>query len=165
MRIVLIGPMGTGKSSIGKILAKKINFKFIDTDKLIEIQEGIKIKEIFNLKGESYFRDLEVEVLEETLTARSAVIATGGGIVQREKSRLLLENEKSVFFLNSSVKRQFERTKGSDKRPLLNNSDNFKTLKELYKKRLPHYENVSRYKIEMDDKTNEEIVEQILKNT
>ena len=165
MRIILIGPMGSGKSSIGKILAKKINFKFIDTDKLIEIQEGIKIKEIFNLKGESYFRDLEVEVLEETLTARSAVIATGGGIVQREKSRLLLENEKNVFFLNSSVKRQFERTKDSDKRPLLNKGDSFKTLKELYKKRLPHYENVSRYEIEMDDKTNDEIVEQILKNT
>ena len=165
MRIILIGPMGSGKSSIGKILAKKIDFKFIDTDKLIEIQEGIKIKEIFNLKGESYFRDLEVKILKETLTARSAVIATGGGIVQREKSRLLLENEKNVFFLNSSVKRQFERTKDSDKRPLLNKGDNFKTLKELYEKRLSHYENVSRYKIEMDDKTNEEIVEQILKNT
>ena len=157
--------MGSGKSSIGKILAKKIDFKFMDTDKLIEIQEGIKIKEIFNLKGESYFRDLEVKVLKETLTSRSTVIATGGGIVQREKNRLLLENEKNVFFLNSSVKRQFERTKDSDKRPLLNKGDNFKTLKELYKKRLPHYENVSRYKIEMDDKTNEEIVEQILKNT
>ena len=165
MRIVLIGPMGSGKSSIGKILAKKIDVKFLDTDKLIEIQEGIKIKEIFNLKGESYFRDLEVEILEETLTARSAVIATGGGIIQREKSRLLLENEKNVFFLNSSVKRQFERTKNSDKRPLLNTGDSFKTLKELYKKRLPHYENVSRYEIEMDDKTNDEIVEQILKNT
>tara|TARA_B100000614_G_scaffold38485_1_gene30898 strand:- start:23 stop:520 length:498 start_codon:yes stop_codon:yes gene_type:complete len=165
MRIVLIGPMGSGKSSIGKILAKKIDVKFLDTDKLIEIQEGIKIKEIFNLKGESYFRDLEVKVLNETLTARSAVIATGGGIVQRKENRLLLENEKDVFFLNSSVKRQFERTKDSDKRPLLNKGDNFKTLKELYKKRLPHYENVSRYKIEMDDKTNDEIVEQILKNT
>ena len=165
MRIILIGPMGSGKSSIGKILAKKINFKFIDTDKLIEIQEGIKIKDIFSLKGESYFRDLEVKVLKETLIARSAVIATGGGIVQREKSRFLLENEKNVFFLNSSLKRQFERTKDSDKRPLLNKGDSFKTLKELYKKRLPHYENVSRYKIEMDDKTNDEIVEQILKNT
>ncbi len=165
MRIVLIGPMGSGKSSIGKILAKKIDFKFIDTDKLIEIKEGIKIKEIFNSKGESYFRDLEVKVLEETLTAQIAVIATGGGIVEREKNRLLLENEKNVFFLNSSVKRQFERTKDSDKRPLLNKGDNFKTLRELYKKRLPHYENVSRYEIEMDNKTNEEIVEQIIKNT
>ena len=165
MRIVLIGPMGSGKSSIGKILAKKIDFKFIDTDKLIEIQEGTKIKEIFNSKGESYFRDLEVEVLEETLTAQIAVIATGGGIVEREKNRLLLENEKNVFFLNSSVKRQFERTKDSDKRPLLNKGDNFQTLRELYKKRLPYYENVSRYEIEMDNKTNEEIVEQIIKNT
>ena len=165
MRIVLIGPMGSGKSSIGKILAKKIDFKFIDTDKLIEIQEGIKIKEIFNSKGESYFRDLEVKILEETLTSKSAVISTGGGIVQREKNRLLLENEKNVFFLNSSVKRQFERTKDSDKRPLLNKGDNFQTLRELYKKRLPYYENVSRYEIEMDNKTNEEIVEQIIKNT
>ena len=165
MRIVLIGPMGSGKSSIGKILAKKIDFKFIDTDKLIEIQEGIKIKEIFNSKGERYFRDLEVKVLEKTLTTQNAVIATGGGIVQRQKNRILLENEKNVFFLNSSVNRQFERTKDSDKRPLLNKGDKFKTLGELYKKRLSHYENVSRYKIEMDDKTNEDIVEQIIKNT
>ena len=157
--------MGSGKSSIGKILAKKIDFKFIDTDKLIEIQEGIKIKEIFNSKGERYFRDLEVKVLEKTLTTQNAVIATGGGIVQRQKNRLLLENEKNVFFLNSSVNRQFERTKDSDKRPLLNKGDKFKTLGELYKKRLSHYENVSRYKIEMDDKTNEDIVEQIIKNT
>ncbi len=157
--------MGSGKSSIGKILAKKIDFKFIDTDKLIEIQEGIKIKEIFNSKGERYFRDLEVKVLEKTLTTQNAVIATGGGIVQRQKNRLLLENEKNVFFLNSSVNRQFERTKDSDKRPLLNKGNNFKTLRELYKKRLPHYENVSRYEIEMDDKTNEEIVQQIIKNT
>ena len=157
--------MGSGKSSIGKILAKKIDFKFIDTDKLIEIQEGIKIKEIFNSKGERYFRDLEVKALEKTLTTQNAVIATGGGIVQRQKNRLLLENEKNVFFLNSSVNRQFERTKDSDKRPLLNKGDKFKTLGELYKKRLSHYENVSRYKIEMDDKTNEDIVEQIIKNT
>ena len=157
--------MGSGKSSIGKILAKKIDFKFIDTDKLIEIQEGIKIKEIFNSKGERYFRDLEVKVLEKTLTTQNAVIATGGGIVQRQKNRILLENEKNVFFLNSSVNRQFERTKDSDKRPLLNKGDKFKTLGELYKKRLSHYENVSRYKIEMDDKTNEDIVEQIIKNT
>ena len=156
--------MGSGKSSIGKILAKKIDFKFIDTDKLIEIQEGIKIKEIFNSKGERYFRDLEVKVLEKTLTTQNAVIATGGGIVQRQKNRLLLENEKNVFFLNSSVKRQFERTKDSDKRPLLNKGDNFQTLKELYEKRLLHYETVSRYKIEMDDRSNEEIVDQIIKN-
>ena len=92
MRIVLIGPMGSGKSSIGKILAKKIDYKFIDTDKLIEIQEGIKIKEIFNIKGESYFRDLETKVLRKTLTVQVAVVATGGGIVQRKKNRLLLEN-------------------------------------------------------------------------
>tara|TARA_Y100001958_G_scaffold128014_1_gene96124 strand:+ start:454 stop:951 length:498 start_codon:yes stop_codon:yes gene_type:complete len=165
MRIVLIGPMGSGKSSIGKILAKKIDCKFIDTDKLIEIQEGIKIKEIFNIKGESYFRDLETKVLRKTLTVQVAVVATGGGIVQRKKNRLLLENEKNVFFLNSSVKRQFERTKDSDKRPLLNKGDNFQTLKELYEKRLLHYETVSRYKIEMDDRSNEEIVDQIIKNT
>ena len=145
MRIVLIGPMGSGKSSIGKILAKKIDLKFFDIDKLIEIQEGIKIKEIFNTKGENYFRDMEIEALKETLTVQSAVIATGGGIIQKEVNRLLLKKEKNVFFLNSSVKRQFERTKDSDKRPLLNKGNNLKVLEELYIRRLNHYENVSRY--------------------
>jgi shikimate kinase len=165
MRIVLIGPMGSGKSSIGKILAKKIDLKFFDIDKLIEIQEGIKIKEIFNTKGENYFRDMEIEALKETLTVQSAVIATGGGIIQKEVNRLLLKKEKNVFFLNSSVKRQFERTKDSDKRPLLNKGNNLKVLEELYNKRLTHYENVSRYQIEMDDKTNEEVIDKIIKNT
>jgi len=142
MRIVLIGPMGSGKSSIGKILAKKIDLKFLDIDKLIEIQEGIKIKEIFNTKGENYFRDLEVKALKKSLTAQSAVIATGGGIIQKEANRLLLKKEKNVFFLDSSVKRQFERTKDSDKRPLLNMGNNLKVLEELYSRRLSHYENV-----------------------
>ena len=165
MRIVLIGPMGSGKSSIGKILAKKIDLKFFDIDKLIEIQEGVKIKEIFNTKGENYFRDMEIEALKETLTVQSAVIATGGGIIQKEVNRLLLKKEKNVFFLNSSVKRQFERTKDSDKRPLLNKGNNLKVLEELYNERLTHYENVSRYQIEMDDKTNEEVIDKIIKNT
>jgi len=165
MRIFLIGPMGTGKSSIGKILAKKIDSKFIDTDKLIETQEGIKIKEIFNSKGENYFRDLEVNALEKTLTCDFAVIATGGGIIERKTNRLLLKNEQNVFFLNSSIKRQFERTKDSDKRPLLNKDNNLKILEELYNKRLRHYENVSRYQIMMDNKTNDEIIDQIIRNT
>jgi shikimate kinase len=96
---------------------------------------------------------------------QSAVIATGGGIIQKEVNRLLLKKEKNVFFLNSSVKRQFERTKDSDKRPLLNMGNNLKVLEELYNKRLAHYENVSRYQIEMDDKTNEEVIDKIIKNT
>jgi shikimate kinase len=96
---------------------------------------------------------------------QSAVIATGGGIIQKEVNRLLLKKEKNVFFLNSSVKRQFERTKDSDKRPLLNKGNNLKVLEELYNERLTHYENVSRYQIEMDDKTNEEVIDKIIKNT
>tara|TARA_B100000900_G_C20587506_1_gene720227 strand:+ start:1243 stop:1740 length:498 start_codon:yes stop_codon:yes gene_type:complete len=165
MRIILIGPMGSGKSSIGKILAKQIDLKFIDTDKLIENQEGIKIKEIFSTKGENYFRDLEVMVLKKTLKVQSGVIATGGGIIEREANRLLLKKERNVFFLNSSVRRQFDRTKDSDKRPLLNKGNNLKTLQELFDKRLRYYENASKYQIEMDNKTNEEIIEQIIKNT
>ncbi len=157
--------MGSGKSSIGKILARQIDLKFIDTDKLIEIQEGIKIKEIFSTKGENYFRDLEVMVLKKTLKVQSGVIATGGGIIEREANRLLLKKERNVFFLNSSVRRQFERTKDSDKRPLLNKGNNLKTLQELFDKRLRYYEDTSKYQIEMDNKTNEEIIEQIIKNT
>ncbi len=165
MRIILIGPMGSGKSSIGKLLSKKMNLKFLDTDKLIENQENIKIKEIFNSKGQDYFRDLEISILKKIIKTPNAVIATGGGIVERKENRLLLKKENNVFFIDSSVKRQFERTKDSDKRPLLNKGNNLKILEELYNKRLKHYENLSNHSIKMDGRANEEIIDFIIQNS
>jgi shikimate kinase len=162
MKVFLVGPMGTGKSTTGKNLSEKLEYDFYDTDKLIEKVEGRKIKDIFEQDGEDYFRQKESEVLNETKALQNAVIATGGGIVEREENRLFLEKEDKVIFLDSSPERQYERTKDSKKRPLLNGGDNLEILKKLYKKRFNFYEAVSKKKISMDNLNTEEILKKII---
>ena len=162
MKIFLIGPMGSGKSTIGKVLSEKLEYDFYDTDKLVEKVVGKKIKEIFDQNGEQYFRLKESEELDKTRKLKNAVIATGGGIIENEKNRLFLKEEKKVIFLDSSIERQYDRTKESQKRPLLNNGDSMKILKNLYQKRLSFYQEVSKLKISMDNLTEGKIIEKIL---
>jgi len=162
MKVFLVGPMGTGKSTTGKNLSGKLDYDFYDTDKLIEKVEGRKIKDIFEQDGEDYFRKKESEALNETKALQNAVIATGGGIVEREENRLILEKEVKVIFLDSSPERQYERTKDSKKRPLLNDGNNLEILKKLYKKRFNFYEAVSKKKISMDNLNSEEILKEII---
>ena len=162
MKIFLIGPMGSGKSTIGKVLSKRLEYDFYDTDKLVEKVVGKKIKEIFEQNGEQYFRLKESEELDKTKKLKNAVIATGGGIIENEKNRLFLKEEKKVIFLDSSVERQYDRTKKSQKRPLLNNGNSMKILKNLYQKRLSFYQEVSKLKISMDNLTEGKIFEKIL---
>ena len=163
MKVFLVGPMGTGKSTTGRNLSEKLDFDFYDTDKLIEKVEGRKIKDIFEQDGEDYFRQKESEALSETKTLRNVVIATGGGIVEKEENRLLLKNEDKVIFLDSTPERQYERTKDSKKRPLLNDGDSLEILKKLYEKRFNFYEAVSKIKISMDNLNTEEILKKIIK--
>ena len=162
MKVFLVGPMGTGQSSTGRNLSEKLDFDFYDTDKLIEKDEGRKIKDIFEQNGEDYFRQKESEALSETKTLKNVVIATGGGIVEKEENRLLLQNENKVIFLDSSPERQYERTKDSEKRPLLNDGNSLEILKKLYEKRLNFYEAVSKKKISMDNLNTEEILKKII---
>ena len=162
MKVFLIGPMGTGKSTTGRNLSEKLDYDFYDTDKLIEKSEGRKIKDIFEQEGEDYFRQTESKALSETKTLQNAVIATGGGIVEREENRLFLEQEEKVIFLDSSPERQHERTKDSKKRPLLNDGDGLEILKKLYEKRINFYEAISKKKISMDKLNTEEILEKII---
>ncbi len=154
--------MGSGKSTIGKVLSERLEYDFYDTDKLVEKVVGKKIKEIFEQNGEQYFRLKESEELDKTRKLKNAVIATGGGIIENEKNRLFLKEEKKVIFLDSSIERQYDRTKESQKRPLLNNGDSMKILKELYQKRLSFYQEVSKLKISMDNLTEGKIFEKIL---
>ena len=162
MKIFLIGPMGSCKSTIGKVLSERLEYDFYDTDKLVEKVVGKKIKEIFEQNGEQYFRLKESEELDKTRKLKNAVIATGGGIIENEKNRLFLKEEKKVIFLDSSIERQYDRTKESQKRPLLNNGDSMKILKNLYQKRLSFYLEVSKLKISMDNLTEGKIFEKIL---
>ena len=128
MNIFLVGPMGSGKSSLGKKLAKSLDKKFIDTDKEIEKNERKTISEIFENSGESYFREKEREFLINIPNSLNMVIATGGGIVTDQENREKLKENK-VIFLNASVERQHKRTSRSDKRPLLKNVDKLKKLR------------------------------------
>ena len=162
MKVFLVGPMGTGKSTTGRNLSERVDYDFYDTDKLIEKAEGRKIKDIFEQDGEDYFRKKESEALSETKTLRNVVIATGGGIVEKKENRLFLEKEDKVIFLDSSPERQYERTKDSEKRPLLNHGDNLEILKKLYEKRFNFYEAVSKIKISMDNLDKEEILKKII---
>lgn len=162
MKVFLVGPMGTGKSTTGRNLSEKLDYDFYDIDKLIEKEERRKIKDIFEQDGEDYFRQKESKALSETKTLQNVVIATGGGIVEREENRLFLENEDKVIFLDSSPERQYERTKNSKKRPLLNDGDSLEILKKLYEERFNFYEAVSKKKISMDNSNIEEILRKII---
>ena len=130
MNIFLVGPMGSGKSSLGKKLAKSLDKKFIDTDKEIEKKENKTINEIFENHGEKYFREKEKEFLKSIPNSLNMVIATGGGIVSGQENREKLK-ENRVIFLNASVERQSKRTSRSDKRPLLKNVDRLKKLRRM----------------------------------
>ena len=161
MNIFLVGPMGSGKSSLGKKLAKSLDKKFIDTDKEIEKKENKTINEIFENNGEKYFREKEKEFLINIPNNLNMVIATGGGIVTDQENREKLK-ENRVIFLNASVERQSKRTSKSDKRPLLKNVNRLKKLRELYDQRLELYREVSNIEIYVDKFTSKDILIKII---
>ena len=161
MNIFLVGPMGSGKSSLGKKLAKSLDKKFIDTDKEIEKKESKTISEIFENSGERYFREKEKEILINIPNSLNIVIATGGGIVIDQENREKLKENK-VIFLNASLERQLKRTSKSDKRPLLKNVDRLKKLKELYDQRLQLYKEVSNFEINVDKYKSKDILLKII---
>tara|TARA_Y100000768_G_scaffold45106_2_gene29464 strand:- start:281 stop:787 length:507 start_codon:yes stop_codon:yes gene_type:complete len=161
MNIFLVGPMGSGKSSLGKKLAKSLARKFVDTDKEIEKKESKTINEIFENNGENYFRKKEKEFLINIPNNLNLVIATGGGIVLDQENREKLKENK-VIFLNASIERQSKRTSRSDKRPLLRNVDRLKKLRELYDERLEFYKEVSNFEINVDKFQSKDILVSII---
>ena len=163
MKVFLIGPMGSGKSTIGKLISKEVSLKFYDTDKMIEASLKKNINEIFEDHGEEFFRQKECEILIDTKNIDFGIISTGGGIIESIENRNFLSEQKHVFFLNSSVKRQYERTKKSQKRPLLNKGNPKKTLKELYNRRIRFYRNVSDEELDMDKFEERDVVTKIIK--
>ncbi len=137
--IVLIGFMGTGKSEVGKELAGKMGYAFIDTDDLIEKREGISISDIFEKYGESYFRKVESEIIEEVSKKDGVVISTGGGAVIRPENIENLKRNGIMICLTASPEIIYERTRNIDIRPLLKTDDPDKRIRELLKEREKYY--------------------------
>ena len=142
-RIFLVGPMGAGKTTIGRYLASALQLPFIDTAQEIEQRSGADIPWIFDVEGEQGFRDREHKVLYDICQSSPAVIATGGGIVIREENRQLLNQSGTSVFLQTSVSQQLRRTGNDRSRPLLNEGDPAQTLKNLMIIREPLYREVA----------------------
>jgi len=159
--IILTGFMGTGKTYIGKLLAHRLKYKYIDTDEIIEHQTGMKIKDIFEKYGETYFRDLETKVVKKVSKLNNCVIATGGGIVLRKEN--MDELEKNGFIVNLKAKPEtiYKRIKNNTDRPLLNKPDPKKEIQKLLKIRKPYYERCN-LSVETDKESPEEIIKFII---
>ena len=138
--IVFIGFMGSGKTSIGRLVAQRLGFRFIDTDAVIVERVGMPIAEIFAQHGEAWFRDQETAALHSLEVLDRVVISTGGGIVLREENRTLLGELGMVVWLTASEDVIFERVSRNKKRPLLQTADPRATVHELLEQRRPLYE-------------------------
>lgn len=159
--IVLIGFMGTGKSSVGKVLAEKLGVKFVDVDEVIEKTTGMKISEIFSKFGESRFRDIETEIIKLITKKKGQVIATGGGVVLRDENMKQLKESGVIFCLKASENVIFERVKGTQNRPLLQVENPKQTIRELLQKRMPLYEKAN-FCINTEGLTPEEVADKII---
>jgi shikimate kinase len=137
--IILIGPMGSGKSTIGNIIARRLYREFQDSDHYIERRTGVDIARIFDVEGEQGFRDRETLALQELLSENNRVIATGGGSVLRSDNQQLLKQRGYIVFLDTSLKQQMQRLQRDKKRPLLQTDDPRARLKALFKERRPIY--------------------------
>ena len=162
MKIFLVGPMGSGKSKIGKLLSSQLNLNLIDIDREIEAKFEKTIVDIFASEGEQGFRKKEIDFLTEVNEIEDAVISTGGGIIEASANRDILNKEEYVVFLNASVESQFQATKDKTKRPLLNNENPRQVLESLYEHRLELYKSVSNLELSPDLMSNEDIVKEII---
>ena len=158
--IVVVGFMGTGKSAVGRLLADKLNREFLELDDIIEKREGISIKEIFEKKGEPYFRDIEKEAVKEASQKQGLVISAGGGAIIDEENFANLKKSSIIVCLEASPDVILKRTKGNTCRPLLNVPDPKKKIEELLQKRAPYYKKTD-LSINTDTLTIEEVVEKI----
>ncbi len=137
--IILIGPMGSGKSTIGNIMAKRLNREFQDSDHYIEDRTGVDIARIFDIEGEAGFRERESNALRDLLSLNNRVIATGGGSVLREENQQLLKQKGYIVFLDTSVNQQMMRLRRDKKRPLLQTENPRQRLEALFAERRPIY--------------------------
>jgi shikimate kinase len=137
--IILIGPMGSGKSTIGNIIARRLHREFQDSDHFIEKRTGVDIARIFDVEGEQGFRDRESDALNELLGENDRVIATGGGSILRQENRQLLKQKGYIIFLDTSVNQQLNRLRRDKKRPLLQTENPRERLETLLAERRPIY--------------------------
>ena len=140
--------MGAGKSTVGKVLAKKLGRRFLDADHVIEDRCGVKIPVIFEMGGEEGFRKREAQAINEITSEHDVILATGGGAVLLPENRNALRERGVVIYLHANPIELWHRTKGGEGRPLLKNGDAKKILEDLYAIRDPLYREIADHVIE-----------------
>ena len=151
MNIFLVGPMGTGKSTIGRMLASQLHLEFVDSDSEIERKTGAAISWIFEAEGEEDFRNRESDVIDELTRKQGIVLATGGGSIKREINRSYLSSRGTVIYLHTPVEKQYQRTCKDKKRPLLQTENPKLVLENLMKEREPLYRAVADYVVDTSE--------------
>jgi shikimate kinase len=159
--IALIGFMAVGKSAVGRNLAKKLRRRFVDLDRSIEKTVGMKVKEIFAVKGEPYFRQLEKQILSEILEKDGQVIATGGGVVTDDDNLALLRGKTTLIGLTASIDTLLARAGNGAKRPLLKGANRRDRVAELMRQRESKYAQ-AHFTVDTSALTLEQVVDQIV---
>jgi shikimate kinase len=161
--IYLVGPMGSGKSAVGRILARMVDAPFLDSDAEIEKRTGVDISYIFEKEGEPRFRQREKEAIEALTALEPLVLATGGGAILLPESRALLSQRGCVVYLMTSVEQQAHRVSHARHRPLLANVDPEAKLRQLMAEREPLYSAVADMKVGTDGRKIQAVAEEIIK--
>ncbi len=141
--VFLVGMMGAGKTTIGRLLAKQMNKTFVDSDEEIQKRTGVTIPHIFDVEGEAGFRQRETAVICDLAQRDNQILATGGGAVLSAENRAELSNNGIVVYIKSSVHDLWQRTRHDRNRPLLQTADPYARLKQLYEQRDPLYSEVA----------------------
>jgi len=159
--IFLVGPMGSGKTAVGRRLAERLGLEFVDSDTEIESRTGVDIPYIFDREGEPGFRARECEVLDALTNRHGVLVATGGGAILDAGTRERLRRRGCVVYLRTSVGQQLARTRRGDQRPLLRTEDPRGTLERLMQQRAPLYEETADLTVDTDGRRVAAVVEEI----
>jgi shikimate kinase len=159
--IFFVGLMGAGKTTIGKLLAKKLKKTFYDTDHEIEKKLGVKVSVIFELEGEEGFRKRETQMIDELSSKKDIILATGGGAVLSAENRALLKERGKVIYLNAKPQHLAKRMAYDKDRPLLQQGNMLDTLNQLYKDRHPLYLNVASFVVDTGQQKTQTIINKI----
>ena len=162
--VFLVGPMGVGKTTIGRALADRMNLEFFDSDQEIETATGADIPWIFDVEGERGFRHREVKMINLLTGRKNIVLATGGGAVLDEENRIRLKKRGLVVYLSASIKQQIERTARDRNRPLLQNGNLEQTIKDLMVVREPLYLEVADVVVDANRRNPKSVSNEIIKH-
>jgi shikimate kinase len=160
--IFLIGPMGAGKSSVGRYLAKQLGMDFYDTDEEVEKRTGVDLAWIFDVEGEDGFRKREAAVVVDLAKHSNVILATGGGTIITSENRDILAARGAIIYLEVALEHQHTRVVNDSRRPLLQVKNRDEVLVKLQQEREPHYEALADFKVQTDNRSVRAVADDIV---